>query len=219
MQGLDEIKKLADVPMTDDKETRRVEIIMLKYKEEPTVINDAVGRLINNTDHPFKLVIFDNRLNTANTSRAWNKLIKESTCDYVCIIDSDCFVPENWLSRMMESIDETGIVIPLVDNTGSPSHKGTKADNYPSSQRNRGIWSGMCFLFKKSVYEQLGAFDDRFYLYGQDSEWAFRSQKIGNAVIRRDVFVHHIGNYSMSKRDDSSLDKIYANKLYNYLTK
>lgn len=219
MEEFQRIKQLADIPMTDDKATKRVEIIMLKFKEEPAVIDKAISQIVHNTDHPYKLVIFDNRLNTANTSRAWNKLVRESTCDYVCIIDSDCFVPEHWLSRMMESIDDTGLVIPLVDNTGSPSHKGSKADNYPASQRNRGIWSGMCFLFKKSLYEQLGPFDERFYLYGQDSEWAFRSQKTGNAVIRRDVLVNHIGNYSMSKNQDASMDKIYATKLYKYLTK
>ena len=223
MQELSEIKKLAEVPMTDDHETKRVEIIMLKYKEEPKVINDAICRIVNHTHHPFKLTVFDNRLNTANTSRAWNKLVRESTCDYVLLIDSDCFVPENlqpcWLTRMMESIDETGIVIPVVDNTGSPSHRARIEQKYPSFERNKSIWSGMCFLFKKSIYEQIGKFDERFYLYGQDSEWAFRAKKQGGVMMRKDVFIHHIGNYSMSKRNDASLDKIYASKLYQYLTK
>lgn len=222
MQELERIKELAKIPMTSDSETKRVEIIMLKFKEEPEIINDSVSRIINHTNWPFKLTVFDNRLNTANTSRAWNKLIKESTCDYVLIIDSDAFVPTSiepcWLTRMMQSIDETGIVIPVVDNTGSPSHKASRAEEYPSSSRNQTIWSGMCFLFKKSTYEQLGEFDERFYLYGQDSEWAFRAKKIGGATMRKDVFVHHIGNYSMSKNENSGIDKLYASQLYKYLT-
>lgn len=208
--------------MTDDRKTKRVEIIMLKFKEPPEVIGKAVTDIIENTAWPFKLVVFDNRLNTANTSRAWNKLIRESTCDYVLLIDSDCFVLKTepcWLTRMMESIDMTSIVIPMVDNTGSPSHKASVADNYPSSDVNRSIWSGMCFLFKKSVYEELGPFDERFYLYGQDSEWAFRAKQRGGVMMRRDVLIHHLGNYSMSKNENASLDKIYASSLYRYLTK
>lgn len=222
MQELEKIKQLASVPMTSDHDTKRVEIIMLKFKEEDSVIRNSIGDIVNNTNWPFKLTIFDNRPNTANTSRAWNKLVKESACDYVMLIDSDCYVPKVepcWLTRMMESIDETGLVIPVVDNTGSPSHKAVKASEYPSKSRNNGIWSGMCFLFKKSLYEQLGPFDERFYLYGQDSEWAFRSKSIGNAVIRNDVFVHHIGNYSMSKNELATLDKIYASSLYRFLCK
>jgi hypothetical protein len=222
MEQFKEIKKLAEIPMTNDHDTKRVEIIMLKFKEPKEVIGHAVMDIIDNTNWPFKLTVFDNRLNTANTSRAWNKLVKETTCDYVLLIDSDCFVPKLspcWLTRMMESIDETGLVIPLVDNTGSPSHKASEAQKYPSTSRNQGIWSGMCFLFKKSLYEQLGAFDERFFLYGQDSEWAFRSKKTGNAVIRKDVLIHHLGNFSMSKNENATIDKIYATKLFKYLTK
>lgn len=219
MQELENIKKLAEIPMTDDKATKRVEIIMLKFKEPREVIGKSVSDIIDNTDWPFKLTVFDNRLNTPNTSRAWNKLIRESTCGYVCIIDSDCFVPRLspcWITRMMESIDETGIVIPMVDNTGSPSHKAFKALEYPSSARNRTIWSGMCFLFKKSAYGLLGPFDERYFLYGQDSDWAYKASKLGGVSMRKDVLIHHIGNYSMSKNEYASLDKVYASKLFNY---
>lgn len=217
MEEFKRIKELAEIPMTDDHVTKRVEIIMLKFKEEPKVIDEAISRIIHNTDWPFKLTIFDNRLNTANTSRAWNKLVEESTCDYICIIDSDCFVEKDWLNRMMESIEETGIVIPVFDNTGGSGQKYSFPHVYPSKSINQGIWSGCCFLFKKSVYEKLGPFDERFYLYGQDSEWAFRARKIGGAVMRKDVWMHHIGNYSMSKNENASMDKIYASNLFKYL--
>lgn len=219
MDELEKIKVLAEVPMTDDKDTRRVEIIMLKFKEDKSVIDDSISRIVHNTDWPFRLVIFDNRLNTANTSRAWNKLIRESTCDYICIIDSDAFVPEGgyWLTRMMESIDETGLVIPVSNLSGGQSQKVSKEEPYPSFIRNKGIWSGYCFLFKKSLYDTLGGFDERFYLYGQDSEWAHRSKRTGGAVMRRDVLVRHIGNYSMSKNEVKDQDRIYARKLFQYL--
>lgn len=221
MDELEKIKQLAEVPMTDDKITHRVEIVMLKYKEEWEVIGEAIGRIIKNTNWPYKLTIFDNRLNTANTSRAWNKLVKESTCDYVLLIDSDAYVPEGiepcWLTRMMESIEVTGLVVPVSSASGGQNQRVSNAEPYPSRTINKGIWSGYCFLFKKSLYETLGDFDERFYLYGQDSEWAHRSGKTGGAVMRKDVFVKHIGGYSMEKRDDKSADKIYASKLFQYL--
>jgi len=221
------IHALTKEPMTDDHETRRVEIIILKYKEEPNVIGECMNRIVQQTVWPFKLNIFDNRPNNANTSRAWNKLVRESTCDYICIIDSDAFVPEKiepcWLTRMMESINDTGIVVPMGDNVGG-SNKATEAETYPSFETVRGVWSGFCFLFKKSALDEVGWFDEDFYIYGQDSEFAYRATKKGHpAVYRKDVFVHHMGGYSFHKAEksgevDREADKLYAASLYRLRT-
>lgn len=219
----EEIKKIYDlskIPMTDDSETKRVEIIMLKFKEEWKVIGETIGRIIEYTQHPYKLNIFDNRLNSANTSRIWNKLINESTCDYVLVIDSDAYVQTSdpcWLTRMMESIDETGIVVPVVDNAGG-CNKALHAKEYGTSIMSKGVWAGMCFLIKKSILEETGMFDENFYIYGQDSEFAFRAGKKVGTVIREDVWVHHIGGYSFDKDPLKPADKLYARHLFLKLT-
>jgi GT2 family glycosyltransferase len=211
---------LAKEPLSNDFDTRRVEIIMLKFKEAPEIIDEAVTRIIHNTNWPFKLTIFDNRLNNANTSRIWNKLIKESTCDYVLIIDSDAYVPKLepcWLTRMMESIDETGIVIPVSDAAGGAHQHVSNVEKYGSVVRNQDAWSGYCFLVHKSVFEKFGFFDERFYRYGQDSEWAIRTRKPG-AMMRRDVLVRHIGGASFNNDPGKEADKIYARALFQKLT-
>ena len=228
LERLKKIKELSEVPMRDDSEMKRVEIIILKYKEEPGVIGECVNRIVNHTTWPFKLNIFDNRGNTANTSRAWNKLVRESTCDYICLIDSDAFIPEGikpcWMTRMMESIQESGIVVPMGDNVGG-ANKATEAEPYPSHIKDVGIWSGFCFLFKKSVLDEVGWFDEDFHIYGQDSEFAHRANKKGHpAVYRKDVFVQHIGGYSFHKAEkegevDREADKQYAASLYRLKTK
>jgi hypothetical protein len=219
---LQKMKNLADVPMKSEQETKRVEIIMLKFKEEKEVIDNAVSRIIHNTNWPFKLTIYDNRPNTPNTSRIWNKLVKEATCDYIMLIDSDAFVPKCepcWLTRMMESIDDTGLVIP-VSSTGGGAHQHVNGPEvYPSVTRNKDIWSGYCFLFKKETYEKVGPFDEQFYIYGQDSEWAHRAKKIGGAAMRKDTFVEHIGSYSFSKDPLREDDKFYAGELFKFKTR
>ncbi len=212
-----EIAELAKQPLTDDIDTRRVEIIMLKFRESPEIINQAITRIIHNTEWPFKLTVYDNRLNPANTSKIWNKLIKESTCDYVCIIDSDAYVPKVepcWLTRMMESIDEKGIVIPVSDAAGGSGQRVSAPDKYPSATLNKYAWSGYCFLAYKGVFETHGFFDERFFMYGQDSEWAMRT---GGAVMRKDVLVRHIGGSSFNSDPRKESDKIYARALYRKL--
>lgn len=226
------IKALAKVPLVDDREVKRVEIIILKFKEPPEVIDKCISRIIHNTDWPFKLTIFDNRLNPPNTSKIWNKLVSEATCRYVLIMDSDAFVAPHktdpcWLSRMMESIDETGFVVP-VSSSGGGAHQHVSGPlPYPSMVRNKDIWSGYCFLFdregeslKNHIADASGAmFDERFYIYGQDSEFAHRVGKHGGAVMRKDVFVEHIGGFSFKQDPVREDDKLYARELFRYLTK
>jgi hypothetical protein len=214
------IKKLVDVPMKSDSEVKRVEIIMLKFKEGE-VIDEAIKRIIHNTEWPFKLTVYDNRVNTANTSRIWNKLVKESTCDYVMLIDSDAYVPKCepcWLTRMMESIGTTGLVIPVSNAQGGQGQRVHSSKPYPSFTNNKDIWSGYCFLFTKEAYKKIGDFQEKFYIYGQDSEWAYRAKKIGGAIMRTDTLVEHIGGYSFKSDPLRDEDKIYAGTLFRYLT-
>lgn len=223
-ETIQKMQALAAIPMTDDRETKRVEIVMLKFKESPEIIDKAVIRIIHNTDWPFKLTVFDNRLNSANTSRIWNKLVNEATCDYILIIDSDAYIPEKktdpcWLTRMMESIDETGIVIPISNAPGGHDQNRGRAEAYPSAVINKGIWSGYCFLFTIKAWQSIGEFNEKFYIYGQDSEFAHRAKEIGGAVMRKDVLVEHIGGASFNANPDRADDKLYARELFLYLTK
>jgi len=217
------IGELAALPLADDKAIKRVEIIILKFREDPDVIQRCVMSIITRTEHPFKLNVFDNRPNTANMAKIWNKLIAESTCDYVCIIDSDTEVPDvkpDWLSRLMESIDETGVVVPVGDNVGG-SNQADTPKSYPSARLDRDerdLWTGFCFLFKKSLWEDMH-FDERFYLYGQESAWAWKLAKFGKGtIIRTDTLVHHERGHSIKKEEqkgtlDRVADKRYAGEL------
>lgn len=217
------IRTLAKKELVNDEDVKRVEIIMLKFKEEPGIIDKAIHRINHHTHHPYKLTIFDNRLNPPNTSRIWNKLIREATCRYILIIDSDAFVPPDlspcWLTRMMESIDRTGFVVPVCTAPGGAHQHVSTARPYGETKINKDAWSGFCFLFDREALKKTGYFDERFYIYGQDSEFALRVGKHGGAVMRLDVLVEHIGGYSFKQDPIREDDKLYARTLFEYLAK
>lgn len=227
-ERINKIIEQSKLPMTDDSKTKRVEIIMLKFNESPEIIDKSISLILHNTQWPFKLTIFDNRLNSPNTSKIWNKLIRESTCDYVCIIDSDAYIPEGikpcWLTRMMESIDDTGIVVPVgnVDGVGG-CNRATAAEQYPSARKCTSVWSGYCFLIKKSILQTTKMFDEAFNAYGQDSEFSYRVLKTVGTMIRYDTFVRHLGGSSFKQADaeggfDREADKLLAGTLYKLKT-
>lgn len=228
-EDLREMRDLAAQPLDARREKARVEIVMLKFKEPPEIIDKAITRIVHNTDWPFKLTIFDNRPlggveNNRNTSRIWNKLVRDATCDFILICDSDAYIPAKktdpcWLTRMMDSIADTGVVVPVSSAQGGAHQHVAGPQEYGRTDRNKDAWSGFFFLFSRAAYEQIGPFDERFYIYGQDSEWAIRTgRKVGGAVMRRDVFIEHIGGASFGSDPLRDKDKMYARELFKMLT-
>lgn len=221
-----DLAQLAAVPMREESDLRTVEIIVLKWRC-PDVETKCVERIIRYTEWPFKLVVYDNRPNTPNTSRIWNRLIRAATCDYVCVIDSDAFVSRSspcWLTRMMESFDQPDcrLVVPLTNRCASPQQRDDGPDPYPSSVRDDRVWAGFCFLARRSLFYEyeIGPFDEEFVGYGQDSEFAVRLARAGGGTyIRRDVWVEHLHGASFraaaaAGTHDDTADRAYAQRLY-----
>lgn len=229
IERIKKIVALGKIPMKTESEMKMVEIIVLKFKD-PEVEVECAKRIIENTEWPFKLVFYDNRQNTASTAKIWNKLIKASTCDYIMLIDSDAYVPKLspcWLTRMMESFEheDCDVVIPVADNVGGQHQQVSAGAKYPNEVKNNDVWSGFCWLIKKGTMEKAGQFDEQFYFYGQDSEWASRIAKKGlQTYMRRDVFLHHHAGYSGKKAEaegtfDREADKMLARNLFVQKTK
>jgi|GEM_PF-1848945 len=221
-----EIAQLAELPIATDKSIKRVEIIVLKFKD-PEVETVCASRVIAHTNWPHKLNFFDNRPGTKNMSKIWNRLIKESTCDYLAIMDSDVFVPKLdpcWLTRLMNTFDEIDncyVVSPKVTKTsGTQQRAQSMYDGKP--ERLVTEFAGMCVLYKKEIFEKIGYFDEEFLLYGSDSEWARRLVASDyHAYVRPDVLVEHVAHYSTSKaaKNDpnaarwSGAEKLFAQDL------
>lgn len=230
MEEFRQIKELADRPLKTEKEMKMVELVIMAFNEHDMVA-DVVGRMIKYANYPFKLTVLNNisQITPINFSRVWNKVIRETKCDYVGFFDSDVFFEQDWLKRMMESFenDEIDLVVPVLDNTSSPQAKASKASVYPSTEPLTALLTAQVAIYRVSLFDKIGFFDERFLLYGQDSEFGHRFlKKKCKGEIRRDVFVHHIGSVSLGKFAEDhkheynpSVEREYARNLYQYLTK
>lgn len=220
--------ELVAKPLKTDQECQRVDIIVLKYKV-PDVEVECMEHLIRNTYWPHKVTWYDNRNQSANFAKIWNHLTRISTCDYVCIADSDAFVSPGWLTKMMECFEvgfrcyaserektftrphPVGLVVPITHTKGAHTIQGEldfSEDQTPFATREQ--VSGFFFLFRKAMWEDIGGFEERFYLHGQDSEWMDRinESKRWRIVVRPDVFVDHLVSASIDKsHDEGELDK------------
>jgi N-acetylglucosaminyl-diphospho-decaprenol L-rhamnosyltransferase len=68
------------------------------------------------------------------------------------------------------------------------------------SERHVDIVTGCLCLMPRAVWEQLGGFDESFFMYGEDADLATRARKRGYhpAITPEAVILHHVGASSLS---------------------
>lgn len=232
-QAQQELIGQINLPIPSDRDVKRVEIIILKYKS-PEMEAKCVQHLIENTQWPFKINLFDNRPGTKNMSKILNKLFRETTCDYFVVMDSDCFVPKLepcWLTRCMETFEkypDCYVVSPAITRIGCPQQRASAPRN-SKPEKFIEVFANPCSLHRKDVFEKVGYYDENFLIYGSDVEWSYRLLHTPgcSAYLRPDVLVDHIYHGSVAKAGKEevkfskikSVEKEYANELFEQKTK
>ena len=77
-----------------------------------------------------------------------------------------------------------------------------------SRRRAVGMLSGAAMMLRREVVDEVGGFDERFHMYGEDNEWCLRIRRAGwRLLFEPDAVVTHLGAASSLKRWDS-LEKL-----------
>ncbi|MEO7147291.1 MAG: glycosyltransferase family 2 protein, partial [Terrimesophilobacter sp.] len=94
----------------------------------------------------------------------------------------------------------TGIGHAMFSNLwpGNPWTKRYRHDEeQPSDQRDAGWLSGSCVLVRRSAFDEVGGFDDDFFMYFEDVDLGYRFGKLGRRnVYAPSVKVTHSGAHS-----------------------
>lgn len=66
-----------------------------------------------------------------------------------------------------------------------------------------GFVVGACFMVRRKMFDALGGFDQRYWLYGEEADLCFRAREVGWSVVLASTEVEHEGG--VSGRDSSDL--------------
>jgi len=132
-------------------------------------------------------------------ARANNKAIKKSRSEYLYFLNNDTEVNEGWISeavKIAEKSGDIGIVGSKVYYmnmrpqymAGRRIHqKGWKssfivkkliekwANSHDNIQKTKSI-NGAAFLVKKKIFDTIGLFDERFFVYGEEGDFCYRAR-------------------------------------------
>jgi len=79
--------------------------------------------------------------------------------------------------------------------------------------------SGVCVMFRREILDRVGAFDEQYFLYGEDMEWCYRVRKKGYRIMYApDVLITHYQGSSSDQVPIESLREKYTGRLRFFKT-
>ena len=171
------------------------DIIVIKYNV-PILEKECIKSILeftNGQETPYHLTIYDNYPKDEALSVIWNRLIAKSEADYICLLNSDTQVEQNWLKKMLEVFQKEvniGLVGPTSNRVGGQQGRIKTSKEYAVSDVK--YICGFCMIFPKSIWEKVRGFNERFFFTGEDNFFSWQVQKMGfRSVVRHDIFIFH----------------------------
>lgn len=83
-------------------------------------------------------------------------------------------------------------------------------------QRRVPMLSGAAILARREMIDEVGGFDERFHMYGEDNEWCLRIKRAGWHLVfePRAVIIHHGGHSSVQRWTDQQKLRVQLEASY-----
>ena len=178
--------------------------------------SDGTAGAIRETFPQVRIIVNERN---AGFGAANNQAMKEARGDFLLLLNSDAFPKGDAIAVLMEFLRKNpcaGLVGPRVLNADGtlqvscypfPSPGFAWLENLWLS-RGYSRWAhdsvrqvdfviGACMLLRRQVYEEVGGFDERFFMYAEEADWQRRMQNIGwKTVFVPSACVTHLGGAS-----------------------
>lgn len=143
--------------------------------------------------------------------KAINQGIRASKGEVIVLLNNDCIVTPYWSSRLLEGLKTCDIVGPLTNYCSGLQMVLTPVYNNeeeldkvsldwtsmcPGKIHKTNYIIGFCMMFKKSLFDSIGEFDESLWpCSGEEIDFCFRAKEKGfNVGICCDVYIHHHGS-------------------------
>lgn len=165
------------------------------------------------------LIVIDNDKSNLGFAAGVNQGIKralKSSATHILLVNPDVVITESDIQKLLET--DGDVVSPVLKFQrqgkwiydfggkvnwvfGRTVHIETASDQRPASTAKRGepatsdqldYVSGACMLIRREVFEKIGFFDERFFLYFEDVDFCLRAKRAGfKVLVNPKVLVQH----------------------------
>ncbi len=170
-------------------------------------------------NHPDKITLVTNAKNKGFAATV-NRGIRAGKGEYVCLLNSDVFVTDLWLSKMilaLQADQKNQIVCPATNNTAvvevplSPGASYLQMNSILESFAHRRypelLPTGFCYLFRRKLLSKVGYFDEGYQNFGEETDHWWKVTRFAEgsdykrwrAVMADDCYVFHERGASYSQ--------------------
>ncbi|AKF09549.1 glycosyltransferase family 2 protein [Sandaracinus amylolyticus] len=151
-------------------------------------------------------------------AHAVNRGLEQASGEYILLLNSDLFVSKAALDAMIGRLAadrSVAAVAPILHNEdGTRQHLfgwPFGAFYWPNWLRVRNVsrvplLNGACFMTRRDVLREIGAFDENFFLYNEEYDWCVRAQRAGYHLELVPEPVVHVGGGSTAPSPDLWLE-------------
>jgi GT2 family glycosyltransferase/glycosyltransferase involved in cell wall biosynthesis len=171
--------------------------------------------------HPQHTVLFNKK--NRGFAATVNRGIEEGQAPYVCVLNSDTVVTPGWLFKMVLALkadERNKIVNPCTNNTAVINVPLQEGHDFNDMNRAIELMSthqypevmptGFCFMFERSIINEIGLFDEGYVSYGEETDYWMRcitrivKGKVSRwrAVLADDTYIWHERGTSFSVLGD-----------------
>lgn len=151
----------------------------------------------------------------AGVNVALREILAGDPCD-VLLLNPDSVLPEGAIGKLAEALaadGRAGAVAPAINYTTgatqrilwpfpSPGQAWLEAIGLARLGRRPSFAVATIILLRWEALQEVGLFDERFFLYSEETDWERRAHERGwHAIVRSDVVATHVGG---GTSDDSS---------------
>lgn len=184
----------------------------------------------------YNIIKCNENLGYANGNNIGIKYALEKGADYVCILNNDVVVENNFLTKIIKIMEESkdiglagpcicnyedkniiqamGANINLYSGLTQGKYKGYRYNDIPHRDALVDYLGGACFVCRKEVFEKIGLIPENYFLFFEETEFCYKAGKKGYKLLCvYESKIYHKGSSTISKYNGLSYYFLNRNRV------
>lgn len=201
----------------------------VKYENFTTIVvdngseDDSVEQFRTNFPEVTVLENQENRGFTGGNNTGIQYSLDQSF-DYIMLLNNDTVVPADFAGKLVQRLEQDttlgavqpkimynqereviwnagGIFKPFFFRFKTRGLDETDQGQYDTAREIDWV-TGCCFLTRRSIVEEIGLLDDKFFIYYEDSDWSFKIRRLGYKLFYEPAarVYHEVGMSNQNRK-------------------